>query len=331
MNLTESESNQAGGGATKFLRDIKQARWKLFLGLSRTPHGVLDVATPAMAALLWLGHFPPMMVVLVGLLSAFAGYTAVYALNDLTDFRVDRERLALTTDRSDLLRVDELMVRHPVARGMLPFQSGLFWCLIWALMALAGAWWLNPICAVLFAASAALEILYCRLLRITHLKIIPSAMVKAAGGLAGVLAVDPHPSPAFLALLLMWLAAWEVGGQNIANDIVDMEDDRRVSAKTTLTVKGVPEAVFRLLAANSMAVFGGIAIYWVAGVGIGQLYPIGAAILGWWLLLEPARRLYYNPSPTTAASLFNKASYIPLAFLLLVLVGMVLPRGFQLL
>ena len=59
--------------------------WKLFLGLSRTPHGILDMATPPMAALLWLGHFPPFLVVIVGLITAFAGYTAVYALNDLID------------------------------------------------------------------------------------------------------------------------------------------------------------------------------------------------------------------------------------------------------
>ncbi len=298
--------------------------WKLFLGLSRTPHGILDMATPPMAALLWLGRFPPITVVIVGLLTAFAGYTAVYALNDLVDHRVDRERLSLRERGADLSTLDEIMVRHPVAQGLLSFKNGLWWFLFWGIVALAGAWWLNPLCAGLFVVSGLLEMLYCKLLRISHLKIIPSALVKAIGGLAGVYAVDPNPSLGFVALLVLWLAAWEVGAQNIANDIVDMEDDARVSAQTTVTIKGVPESVFVMLAAVSMATAAGIAVYWMAGHGVGWLYPIGAALLAWKLLLEPSRRVYYHPGPEAAASLFDKASYMPLAFLLLVIISICL-------
>ena len=298
--------------------------WKLFLGLSRTPHGILDMATPPMAALLWLGHFPPFPVVIVGLITAFAGYTAVYALNDLIDHRVDKERMSFRDRSTDMPTVDEIMVRHPVAQGMLSFESGFWWFAFWAIVALAGAWWLNPFCAGLFVVSASLEGLYCKLLRITHLKIIPSALVKASGGLAGVYAVDPSPSLGFVAVLCLWLAAWEVGAQNIANDIVDMEDDARVSARTTLTVKGMPESVFVMLAAISMAASAGIALYWMAGNGVGWLYPIGAALLAWKLLLEPARQVYYHPGPVAAASLFDKASYMPVGFLLLVVISIYL-------
>ena len=73
------------------------ARLKLFLALSRTPHGILDMATPALAALLWLGGFPSAGVIALGLLTAFAGYTAVYALNDLVDYRVDKEEARQVT------------------------------------------------------------------------------------------------------------------------------------------------------------------------------------------------------------------------------------------
>jgi 4-hydroxybenzoate polyprenyltransferase len=298
---------------------------KLFLGLSRTPHGILDVATPAMAALLLLGKFPDPAVVVAGLLTAFAGYTAVYALNDLVDYRIDRERLSSPAHSESMFDVDALLVPHPVAQGLLPLRYGVIWFLFWALTALLGAWWLNPFCAILFTASAALEVIYCRLLRITHLKIIPSAVVKAAGGLAGVYAVDPSPSLAFLAVLALWLAAWEVGGQNIPNDIVDMEDDKRVAARTTLTVKGLREAVFRLVAAVGMAAGLGVAIYWLSGPGVGRLYPVGAAILGRQLLLEPARALYYDPTPRTAATLFNRASYLPAGFLALVTLSILVP------
>ena len=70
------------------------SRLKLFFALSRTPHGLLDMCTPAFGALLWLGHFPPLYVIILGLITTFAGYTAVYALNDVIDYEADREKAA---------------------------------------------------------------------------------------------------------------------------------------------------------------------------------------------------------------------------------------------
>jgi len=317
--------NRSADGNAAFAEPREAVDWRLFLGLSRTPHGILDVATPAMAALLCLGHFPSVSVIVVGLVTAFAGYTAVYALNDLVDLRVDKERLALRDEAKGHFDVDGLMVPHPLAQGLLPYRSALLWFSSWAAVALAGAWWLNPICAGLFILSALFETLYCKLLRITYLKILPSAIVKATGGLAGAYAVEPNPSPAFLVMLFVWLAAWELGGQNIANDIIDMDDDARVEARTTATVKGLPEAVFMLIVAASMAAIGGFVVYWFAGKGVGSLYPIGAVILGWKLLLDPARAVYQRPVPETAAALFNKTSHVPLAFLLLTAVSIFLP------
>ena len=66
------------------------------MALSRTPHGLIDMATPGLAAMLWLGKVPSLPVLLLGILTAFAGYTAVYALNDVVDYRVDREKIRET-------------------------------------------------------------------------------------------------------------------------------------------------------------------------------------------------------------------------------------------
>jgi len=66
----------------------------LFWALSRTPHAIVDLATPALAALLCLGYFPPIHITLLGILTMFAGYTAVYALNDMVDFRNDKKKVA---------------------------------------------------------------------------------------------------------------------------------------------------------------------------------------------------------------------------------------------
>lgn len=298
---------------------------KLFFGLSRTPHGLLDVATPAMAAMLQLGHFPPMSTILIGLVTAFAGYTAVYALNDLVDVKVDKERLALKDRSLKVFHVDEIMAEHPVAQGLIPFRKGLEWVIFWAVIALTGATILNPVCAIIFLVSACCEGLYCKLLRITHLKIIPSALVKASGGLAGIYAVNPDPPLGFAAFMFLWLACWEVGGQNIANDIIDMEDDIKVGARTTLSVLGLKESVFIMVVAVSMAAFAGVAIYFVAGSGISPLYPFGAAILGYLMLLRPAKCVYESAGVETATSLFNRASYMPLSFLILTVASILIP------
>lgn len=312
-----SQKEDAVGVRFNFLR--------LYLGLSRTPHGLLDVATPAMGALLWLGTFPSLTVIVVGLITAFAGYNAVYALNDLIDYRVDRDRISQKEDKPVFFHVDEILVRHPIAKGLLTFQQGLVWCVAWGSVAIVGAFWLNPMCVGVFFVSTVSEALYCRLLKVTHLKVIPSAIVKSSGGLAGVLAVDPSPALGFVAVLMLWLAAWEIGGQNIANDIVDRDDDLKVSARTTATVLGIQEAVFRSVSCVSMAAFGGLLIYWYAGKGVGCLYPVGAVLLGWYLLLEPARKLFFATGTQAASELFNRASYMPACFLLLTALSILAP------
>ena len=112
---------------------------KLLLALSRTPHGLLDMATPPLCALLWLGHFPEPMVILLGLLTSFAGYTAVYALNDLIDYRSDKEKISrggLLDPTDDL---DAVIVRHPLAQDLLTLKEAVVWTVAWALVALIGA------------------------------------------------------------------------------------------------------------------------------------------------------------------------------------------------
>lgn len=291
--------------------------WRLFFGLSRTPHGLLDMATPATAALLVLGAFPPVEIVLVGIVTAFAGYTAIYALNDLVDYRVDRERLAGNDCLSNPEDLDGILVRHPIARDLLSLKSGVLWFTFWAGLALAGGWWLNPVCALLFLAVAALETLYCKLLRVTPLKILPAALVKASGGLVGAYAVQPDPPADFLAILVLWLAAWEVGGQNVANDILDLEEDRKVGARTVATALGIQGPVLIATAASSVAALAGVAVFWFSGPGVGWIYPLGVALLSWKLLIEPARGLYRHPGPESAATLFNRSSYLPLGCLVI--------------
>ena len=52
------------------------------------------MATPALTALLLYGAIPSLRIISLGLITAFAGYTAVYALNEPgACYRVDKKRL----------------------------------------------------------------------------------------------------------------------------------------------------------------------------------------------------------------------------------------------
>jgi 4-hydroxybenzoate polyprenyltransferase len=297
-----------------------QDRLKLYLALSRTPHGIIDMAAPALAALLCLGHFPPIQVTLVGIITVFAGYTAVYALNDLVDLRTDRQKVDIGGYSDGENYLDGVMMRHPMAKGALSFKAGLAWAVGWAVLALAGAYWLNPVCLYIFLAGCLLEGLYCKLWRVTPLRALINGAVKTLGSVAAVFAVDPSPSPLFLIALFAWMFAWEIGGQNIPNDWTDIEEDRHFKAQTIPVRLGLQKATLVIVACLTVALFLNIVLLWVSPLTFGILPMIVVVAVNVLLLLHPALLLAERQQRELAMALFNKASYYPLAMLGIVLV-----------
>ena len=296
-------------------------RLGLFLALSRTPHALLDMTTPCLAALLWLGAFPPLKVVLVGILTVFAGYSAVYALNDLVDYRSDKKKMeeGLFQETEDYL--DAAMVRHPVAQGLLKFREGLGWTLGWALVAVVGAYILNPACVMIFIGGCLLEAVYCLMWRLSWTRTIVSGCVKTSGAIAAVYAVDPEPSLGLLLILFLWLFFWEIGGQNIPNDWEDLERDKHFRAKT-VPVRFGPE-ISSLLVMGCLIttlLMSGI-LLWATPFPFHWLSVTIILLVGVYLLILPAYRLYQTKDRPKAINLFNKASYYPPALFLVVAIG----------
>ena len=279
------------------------------------------MATPALAALLSFGGLPPAGVIALGLLTAFAGYTAVYALNDVVDYRVDREKALqgmLPDAGGDL---DAVYLRHPLAQGFLTLREALSWTVGWALVALIGAYLLNPVCALIFLAGGALEAIYCLLLRVSYLRVVVSGVVKTLGAVAAVFAVDPEPSLLFLTALFLWIFFWEVGGQNIPNDWTDLQEDLRLDAET-VPVRFGPEGSIRLIVASLLLAVGlSLALFWSTPNRLGPQYLAGAVLAGSLLLLLPAYRLHRGKAPAEAIALFNRASYYPPAMLFVVMIS----------
>ena len=181
----------------------------------------------------------------LGLITVFAGYTAVYALNDVVDYRTDKAKIGeggLTGEGY----LDGVMVRHPMAQGLLSLQEGLAWVVAWTAVALTGAYLLNPVCALIFILGCILEAVYCFMLEISHWRTLVSGVVKTLGGVAAVFAVNPHPSPLFLVLLFLFIFFWEIGGQNLPADWHDLEADRRWHAKT-VPVRYGPEGSCKII------------------------------------------------------------------------------------
>jgi 4-hydroxybenzoate polyprenyltransferase len=294
------------------------SRLKLYLALSRTPHGLLDMCAPAFGALLWLGHFPSLYIIVLGMITTFAGYTAVYALNDVIDYEADKEKAAaggLSNVQSDL---DSMIVRHPMAQGLLSFKQGLFWSLAWGLVALVGAYILNPICVLIFLTGCSLETVYCMLWRVSPFRTVISGAVKTSGAIAAVFAVDPHPSGVYLIILFLLFFFWEIGGQNIPNDWVDCDDDCRIDAKTIPILWGFNVARGITLATIILTLCTSILLFYFSPANYGLFVITIALIIGAYLLLLPAVNLYKTVKPSDAMALFNKASYYPLALLILI-------------
>ncbi|MFH1090888.1 MAG: UbiA family prenyltransferase [Pseudomonadota bacterium] len=289
---------------------------KLYGALSRTPHGLLELAIPGLAALLCLGGLPSPYVIALGLVTALAGYTSVYALNDLVDYHADRERIRQAGFMDTEIFVESGLIRHPVAQGQLSFKQGLTWCLFWAVIALVGAWLLNPVCAFIFLGGAFLEAVYCLLLRVSPIRTLVHGVVKTSGAMAAVFAVSPEPPVPFLAALFFWIFFWEIGGQNIPADWHDIEEDKVLHARTVPLLFGPRKAGFWVSSALATSVILSLIVLWSAP-GRPSLFYFGLIlVLGLYLLIWPAFRLLGDPSRTRTGALFSRATYYPPAVFL---------------
>lgn len=295
---------------------------KRFFALSRTSHGVLDLATPAFCALLWGGRFPHWSVIALSIFTAFAAYTAIYALNDLIGMAVDKEKFSksqLNTGYS----VEASELRYPLARNILSVKGGLFWMGFWFILAVIGSYLLNPTIVLILIAATVLEIIYCLLLKVTYLRTFISGLVKASGPIAAVYVVDPSPSLTSLLILLVWVFFWEIGGQNVPADWNDTAEDIGINAKTIPIHFGPQKAGLIVIAALTITVIASAFLPLVSPAPLGWPYILASLVIGFVFLLQPSFQLSRNNDGRNAAKLFDKASYYPVAQFALISITLV--------
>ncbi len=294
---------------------------KLFLALSRTPHGLLDICTPLLVALLWLGSPPDSQTIVFGIIAAFAGYTAVYALNDIVDYKIDKKKIGQEGFDRDSSYLDGTHIRHPLARGFLSMPEAIVWAGGWAILSLFTSYLLNPVCAYILIIGCILEAIYCLLLRVSHLRVMVSGIVKTLGGLAAIFAVDASPQVDLLLLIFFWLFFWEIGGQNIPADWHDIEEDTTMQAKTVPVCFGprIASTIVLITLTISLTLSG--LVFRITPLQMPNIFYAAALLIGFFLLIIPAVKLFKARDRDFAASLFNRASWYPCILLALTLIS----------
>lgn len=291
----------------------------VYLALSRTPHGLLDLAGPFCAALLCRGGLPSAGVVALGCVTVFAAYTAVYALNDIVDYRSDKKQVESSGEDARCNYLDAAFIRHPLAHGCLSLPAAILWFVVWAVVAFAGAYALNPVCAWLLIVGCVLETAYCLLLTVTHLRAAINGVVKTLGPLAASFAVNPDPPTWFLVGLFAWVFAWEIGGQNIPADWHDASRDAAFGARTMPVVLGYAKASRLAAVCLAASLLVSMPLLALSPLRVSAPLWLLAAGAGAFLVLPPALKLVKSQSDADAAALFNRASCYP-ALVLVVLV-----------
>lgn len=284
--------------------------------LSRGRQALLSVAQPALGAILALGALPGSRVIVYGLIAATCGYLAVFSLNDVLDVRSDVEALRAGKGEYEGFDIDTAFDRHPIALGRLRLSVGLAWVGTLAGVAVVFAWALSPLCVAVFGASVSLEMVYCALRKRTWAKTFVSGVMVGLGGLAGWVAVAPLDGRALA--FFAFLAAWEIAGRNLPNDLSDIETDAAVGLKTVATTFG-PAVSGRAIVVGSVLT---ALLVPLLPLRPGQAALSLASAVG--LMALPSLGLLRSPTARQAAGYFNKASLLPAVVFLVVLIPMVL-------
>ncbi|MDO8689372.1 MAG: UbiA family prenyltransferase [Dehalococcoidia bacterium] len=104
-----------------------------------------------------------------------------------------------------------------------------------------------------------------------------TGLMVGCGALAGWTAVTGEVRASEMAVLLVWMFAWEIGGRNLVNDFADVEEDVRLGIKSVAVVHG-PRLASRLtLVFLTVTTASALVLSASAGLGLpySRLRPLG--------------------------------------------------------
>lgn len=291
---------------------------KALYRLSRGTQASLSIAQPVLGVFLATTH-PPLgrFVLAVGLIAA--GFFGTFAFNDLLDAPLDRARPASSDPEQgwDLERAG----LHPLARGRLTYRAGVSWAAGLCATAIIGLAVLSWAAMGMAVAGILLEAAYCALARVSPYKFVLSGILVACAALTGWFAFTGTLTLQ-TALFALWMAAWEIGGRNIPNDMADIDGDARLGITTMPTVHGLSRSASVSFGCLLVAAIACTALALAARSSFGTPGVTASVVSGLLLLVVPGLRMLRDPSGRTALALFNGASFQPACVLLGYLAGL---------
>lgn len=289
---------------------------------SRPLQATLSIAQPAIPALIAARGLPSIEVLILAVPAAVSGFFAVFALNDLIDVDIDKNRFKNLRSIKGW-DIDTFIVRHPLAQGVITYNEQLLWILFHLVVAGILAYALSPLCLFMFGVAGVLEVIYCKMKKFSAMKFLPTGLMVAFGALAGWYAVSKNTElPLVLSLFLLFFA-WEIGGRNIVNDFSDIEEDRQLGIKTVPAIYGLESAAKLTLLFALLTVLANVVLALTANLGL--FYFIASTVMGILLMLIPGIRLLKKPDPAEALRYLNKGSLYPFAILAVLLSSLYLP------
>ncbi|MEK6953722.1 MAG: UbiA prenyltransferase family protein [Candidatus Micrarchaeota archaeon] len=290
---------------------------KALFASSRPIQSTLSISQPLFGAFLAVGAVPSPELMILLVIGSAAGLYAVFSINDLLDYNLDRQMVARRKQVG--FDLDSVLARHPLTAGLVTTNEQIAWIIAMGIIAIIILLSLSTTALALFFLAILLEALYCRLALVTEYKFAFAGAVVAVGVMIGWFAAGGGFAAIPLLLLSGLFFAWEVGGRNIPNDLSDVEQDKLLGVRTLPSVYG--EKTSSLL----IALFGFAVL--IANIALGVLLSLGmpylvlSTLAGIAFLILPALFLMANPLPKEALKYFNKASIYP--FFLLALLAFV--------
>jgi 4-hydroxybenzoate polyprenyltransferase len=113
---------------------------------------------------------------------------------------------------------------------------------------------------------------------------------------------------------------WEIGGQNVPNDWSDIGEDTRFQAQTVPIRLGLEQANVIIFGSIILTIMLSGILLVLSNVAFELPFILAFAFVGLYFLLLPTIKLYRSEESSYAMILFNKASYYPLALLVVVVI-----------
>ena len=222
---------------------------KSFLQFIRFSHTIFALPFALGAMIAAAQGLPPAKIILLIILAMVFARTAAMTFNRIADWEIDK-------------RNPRTAQRHLLVN----YSTAVMACVISAILFVATAWFINPLCWILSPVALVILFFYSFTKRFTHASQFFLGLALAVSPIGGWIAITGEFAlpPLVLALgVLLWVA-----GFDIIYATQDVEIDRKEGLKSMVVLLGVPTSLRLAQILHAGMFFCLILFGWLAHLGI---------------------------------------------------------------